>query len=390
MTKGKDAVRYFFSVGEPSGDLHAANLIAALQALDPQAECSGFGGDLMERAGCELLYKLADQAIMGIGGVVKALPLILRLLGQTKQHLASWRPDVVILVDYPGFNWQVAKIAKQLDIPVHYYCPPQIWAWATWRVRRMRANVDRVYCCLPFEETWFRKRGVHGAEYVGHPYFDELTQRRLDDAFLENQRGRDLRKVVALLPGSRTREVHQNVITLVRSARKIAENVPNSRFLVAGFKEKQRPMLEKAIARSGLNIEVHVGRTPEIIQLADAAVSVSGSVSLELLYHCVPTTIIYHLNPLYDALRSQFLRVPYITLVNLIANRELFPECVGWRDLSTQVAETVCGWLSDKEKREQLRLELEQLKSKHAQPGATYRAAQMIHGSIAEDLSQAA
>src|SRR5438105_2819435 len=198
----------FISAGEPSGDLHGASLARALRELHPEVTLAAFGGERMRAAGCDLLYPLADHAIMGLGGVVRALPAMVRLLKRMAADFDRRRPDAVVLIDYPGFHWHVAKRAKGLGVPVVSFVPPQIWAWLSHRVRKVRANFAEVLCSLPFEEGWYRQRGV-AARYVGHPYFDELAAQRLDEGFLAEQRRRG-GPVVAILPGSRQGEIDSN------------------------------------------------------------------------------------------------------------------------------------------------------------------------------------
>src|SRR5262249_11663087 len=201
----------FFSVGEPSGDLHAAKLVSEFQRRIAGVQCSGFGGPVMQEAGCRLLYRLTDLAVMGFLPVVPLLFRFVRLAREAQRYLKKTRPDAVVLVDFPGFNWWIARGAKKLGIPVFYYLPPQLWAWAPWRVRRMRKFVDHVISCLPFEVEWYRQRSV-AAEFVGHPFFDEVAARPLDGAFVDKQRevaGADGR-IVAILPGSRHHEISHN------------------------------------------------------------------------------------------------------------------------------------------------------------------------------------
>jgi lipid-A-disaccharide synthase len=149
----------FFSAGEPSGDLHGANSIRELRKLDPGVVASGFGGERMRAAGCQLVYPLCDMAVMGLGPVLRSLPRFVGLLRTADQFFGAQRPDAVVLIDYPGFNWWVARKARAHGIPVFYFVPPQIWGWASWRVRKMRRLVDQVLCTLPFEEEWYRARG---------------------------------------------------------------------------------------------------------------------------------------------------------------------------------------------------------------------------------------
>ena len=179
-------MQVFLSAGEPSGDLHAANLLKHLRAREPRIEGFGFGGPHLVGAGAEVLYPLASHAIMGLSGVARALPTMFRILDQAAAEVDRRRPLAAVLIDYPGFHWHLAKRLKRLGVPTISFVPPQIWAWASFRVKRMRKCFDRVLCTLPFEEAWFRSRGVQ-ADYVGHPYFDELTTQRTSTEFVRDE-----------------------------------------------------------------------------------------------------------------------------------------------------------------------------------------------------------
>jgi lipid-A-disaccharide synthase len=371
----------FISAGEPSGDLHGANLIRALKARDSGIRISGFGGDRMEAAGASLLYALCRLSVMWFGSVIAHIATFFRLARQAKQHFLTERPDAVILIDYPGFHFALAKRAHEAGIPVYFFVPPQLWGWAGWRVKKVRRWFTGVLTALPFEEKWYREQGVK-THYVGHPYFDELAAQRLDESFLAEQRSKPGR-VVALLPGSRNQEVAKNFKTILRAASRIHTEHPDVRFLVASFNEHQAAAAKKMAARFDLPIEFHVGRTPEIIELAEMCVSVSGSVSLELMYRLKPTVILYKASWLVGVLGTLFLMmVKYITLVNLLADDEVFPEYPTMIDRSREIAGHIVKWLNDPvalaERVERLRV----LKDNIARPGACDRAAAFLVESI--------
>ncbi len=369
-------MRLFVSAGEPSGDLHGANLIHALRQREPNSAIHGFGGDRMAQAGCRLLYPLCDLAVVGIAPVVANLPRFWRLLDRADRFFARQRPDALVLIDYPGFHWWLARRARAHGIPVVYFVPPQIWGWLTYRVHKMRRLTDRVLCTLPFEEEWYRQRNV-AAEYIGHPYFDELREQRLDQAFVDAQRNKP-GNVVALLPGSRNTELQYNLSSLLRAAGLIHAQRPDTRFLAACFREQHRSQVEESLRGSELPIEVHVGRTPEIIHLAHSCMAVSGSVSLELLYRGKPTAVLYRHRRISIVLAHLLKRVPYITLVNLLANRELFPEYFGVQCPAESMAGYLLGWLNDSTAYESRCAELAALRDQVAAPGACERAAEAI------------
>ncbi len=228
-------MRVFFSVGEPSGDLHGSNLIRALKDRHADWEFVGYGGPKMAAAGCQLHADLTQLAVMWVAQALVHLRKFLKLLSEADQYFRDVRPDMVVLIDFPGFNWWIARKAKAQGIPVVYYGTPQLWAWAGWRVKKMRRLVDHVLCKLPFEEDWFRQRGCH-ATFVGHPYFDELRAQVLDAEFLAGQDDPE-RPLVTILPGSRTQEVRLNLPSLLKASTLVREQVPSVRFAVAVYKE---------------------------------------------------------------------------------------------------------------------------------------------------------
>jgi lipid-A-disaccharide synthase len=394
-------MKIFFSVGEPSGDLHGANLIHAIRARLPDCQFVGYGGPRMAAAGCRLHEDLTKLAVMWLTRVLMHLHRFWDLLSRADRYFRHHRPDAVILIDYPGFNWWIARRAKAHGIPVFYYGVPQLWAWGGWRVKKMRRNVDHVLCKLPFEETWYREHGCH-ATYVGHPYFDELLSTRLDAAFLADQAARG-GQLVAILPGSRTQELKCNLHWLLKAARIVHRRVPQSRFAVAAFKPAHAAMAREQVARTGLPIEVYVGRTGELIHAAQCAMAVSGSVSLELLYHATPSVILYHISHPSYVLQMLFRKVRYITLVNILTTDApyprraatyapndpvdagvLMPEYLTCKDKSTQVADHVIEWLTNPAARAERVAQLVELKERIGYGGASQRAADYIVDQLAQ------
>lgn len=389
--------RIFFSVGEPSGDLHAANLIENLRRLEPNTEFVGFGGPKMEAAGCRLHFELTALAVMWFLRVLLNIHKFFGLLAQADRYFRDERPDAVILVDYPGFNWWIAKRAKLHGIPVFYYSPPQIWAWGRWRVKKMRRYVDHVLCGLPFECDWLNKQGCN-AVLVGHPFFDEVQHHHMDESFLEEQRNSD-RPLVAILPGSRTQEVEQNLRWFLKSARTVQIHVPNVRFAIAAFKAEHGEYAKQAVQTAGIDAEVFVGKTPELIRAANCCMAVSGSVSLELLHHEKPAVILYYIGRLAYAAQWVCRKVRYITLVNLLAakdpldeaaitaeedapERQLFPEYLTYHDRSGAIAGHIIKWITDPVERSKTIAELEELKARVGEPGASGRAAAYMDQKI--------
>ena len=377
-------MKLFLSAGEPSGDLHGANLIRAIHSLNSEAQIIGFGGPKMASTGANLLYPLTELAVMGIQQIYKHLPRFFRLLDSAERSLRKERPDAVILIDYPGFNFALAKRAHALGIPVYYFVPPQIWAWRRGRVRQVRKWCAGVLTALPFEDHWYRSRGV-ATHYVGHPYFDELVQQKLNSSFLAEQRAKPGR-IVALLPGSRNQEIVANFAMMLAAAAKIHASKPNTRFLIAAFNERHAAAIHEIIASSdtpNLPIEIHTGRTPEIIELAEVCIAVSGSVSLEIMCRAKPTVIVFRMKPLTLWLARRLVKVPFFTLVNLLAKEALFPEFATCRDESGQVSQQILAWLNDPALLKNAVTRLETLRTEVAQPGACERAAAFLVTAIA-------
>lgn len=396
-------MKIFFSVGEPSGDIHGANLIRQLRMQQPDAELVGYGGPKMAAAGCRLHEDLTRLAVMWFARVLVNLHKFLRLLLRANRYFRTERPDAVVLIDYPGFNWWIARRAKAHGIPVFYYGTPQMWAWAAWRVKKMRRLVDHVLCKLPFEVDWYQKRGCN-ATYVGHPFFDEVRQHRLDEPFVVGQR-QQAGRLVAILPGSRTQEVTANLPMLLQAARQIHRHVPDTRFAIAAFCSEHSVVAGKFLAESGLNAEaecpIFVQKTPELIHAAECCLAVSGSVSLELLHHLKPTVIVYRVSKLAFRIQGWFRRVKYITLVNLLAASDLFPddlspfdpqqpdaaevpfpEYLTCEDRDRQIAQHAIDWLTDPAAMRDRVDRLTRLRDAFGSGGASQRAAQHILSAL--------
>jgi len=387
-------MKIFFSVGEPSGDEHAAHLIEELRWRHPDLEACGYGGPQMEAVGCDLHYQMTDLAVMGIVRVLPLLSKFVKLARDAERFFQEERPDAVVLVDFPGFNWHIAKRAKAAGIPVFYYLPPQLWAWGSWRVHRVRKYVDRVLCALPFEHDWYTEHGI-SAEYVGHPFFDEVAAKTLDQDFLETQQKAG-GKIVGILPGSRTSEIKRNWPFMLDALWYLHSKHPEVRFLVAGYKEKYVDACRAMLEDSGyeLPVEFYVGKTSEIIEAADCCLMVSGSVSLEMLARQTPAAVMFKIDWFETLLKWLLVRVKYISLPNLIADRMVLPEWIisNAPDRAVrQIIGTLDDWLSEPQHLAAAKAELENLCDTAISRGANSRAADAILEAIGtNDLCRAA
>ncbi len=405
-------MRIFFSVGEPSGDLHGANLIRDLKARQPEIESTGFGGPKMQEQGCDLLFDLTALAVMGIWNVLKHVRKFFALLDQADEYLANHQVDAVVLIDYPGFNWWIARKARKHDIPVFYYGVPQMWAWLPWRVHKLRRLVDHVICKLPFEVPWFQERGCP-ATYVGHPYFDELDRYQMDQAFCQQRLASltqdETRKHLVLLPGSRTQEVKRNLPWLIESAKQVQKQHPAIQVSISCLRESHADYTKSELAKleSGQHesIQVYSGKTPELILTSDACVACSGSVSLELLYHRKPTVIVYRVSAMVMMLQYLLLRTRFITLVNMLDQKHIeksrtphydpnalpsavaMPEYLRWRNCSSEISAWLDRWFGDPAALKQTQNQLNDLADKYAHPGASVAAAEFVLQKLSANRS---
>jgi len=393
-------MRVFLSAGEPSGDHHAALLVRRLRASSPDVECVGLGGPQMAAEGCRLIADMTQLAVMWFLRVILSIHRFVDLARRAERSFLDHRPDVCVLVDFPGFHWWLAWRAKRHGIPVVFYCPPQIWAWASWRRHKMRRLVDHVLSPLPFEHEWFRAQGI-GSTLVGHPFFDEHAG--MASALPSSDATRPL---VLLLPGSRSQEISANLPTLVRAADRVAASVPRVRFIAAVLHERHgdavRAMIP-GVSRGGLrpaDIEILAGQARELMEDASAAMAVSGSVSLELLSARVPTVIVYRISRLAFVVQSWFRHARFITLVNLMAVREpigavspvavppatvapadpeaIYPEYLTVADPADQVADHVIEWHCDAAARQRVIARLDEVAARVAEPGSAAKAAAAV------------
>lgn len=375
----------FFSVGEPSGDQHCGRLITALEQRDPELRIRGFGGSHMQAAGAAIDFDLTQMAVMGIVEVLPKIRDFLRLARQAESIFAAGEVDAVVLADFPGFNWHIAKRAKRYGLPVYYYLPPQLWAWAPWRIRKMRRTVDAVLSVLPFEHDWYRQRGMT-SHYVGHPFFDAVAQQKLDPLVLDamaNQRQAGQR-LVAVLPGSRSHEVTRNWPVMLQAIRRLNATDPDIRFQVAAFRDQQclwcRDQLTATDRR--LPIDFFVGKTSEIIESAEAAMMVSGSVSLEMMARRTPAVVIYRVGRVFYAAARAMVQVSSMSLPNLIAGETVFPElgsCGAPKATVDFLYRQISGLLHDDPTRRRVTAQLQMLGQRFAHPGATERAADQLY-----------
>ena len=319
-------MRYFIVVGEPSGDLHGSNLMKGIVAEDSEAQFRFWGGDKMaEVGGAENLAKhYRETSFFGIAQVLRNLKTILGQIDECKRDIEAYKPDVLILIDYPSFNMRIAKWAKTLGIKVYYYIAPKVWAWKEWRVKDIRKYVDRLYTIFPFETDYFRSKGIEPI-FCGNPLCDSIAQYKAQMATREEfvkENGLDERPIVALLAGSRRSEIKDNLADMVA----ISHNFPEYQFVVAAVPWIDKALYDKILAGTG--VKVVCNKTYEALIYAEAAIVTSGTATLETALMSTPEIVLYHVPMIYEWLRPIVLKIPYISLVNINLGRECVREIV--------------------------------------------------------------
>ena len=317
-------MKYYLIAGEASGDLHASRLMRSLKAHDAEAEFRFYGGDLMQAEGGTLVKHYSELAYMGFVPVLLHLPTILRNMRQCKEDIRRWMPDVVILVDYPGFNLKIADYVKHHSIcPVYYYISPKIWAWKEYRIKDIKRNVDELFSILPFEVDFFEKKHHYPIHYVGNPTADEVKEWRLTPPSQGGDGGGS--PVIALLAGSRKQEIKDNLPTMIRAAQKFEKDYE---LVLAGAPSIDEAYYQRFL--EGTNVRLVKNQTYDVLSKAHAALVTSGTATLETALFGVPQVVCYEtpLPWLIGWLRKKLLKVKYVSLVNLIADREVVTELV--------------------------------------------------------------
>ena len=372
-------MKYFIIAGEASGDLHASHLMHELRKEDPEAQFRVVGGDRMHSAGGELLYHYKHLAYMGFIPVLLHARTILQGLDRCKQEIAKWRPDAVVLVDYPGFNLKIARYVHDAGIcPVYYYISPKIWAWKEHRIGSIRRDVDRLFSILPFEVDFFEQKHHYPISYVGNPTLDEVHAYQQAHPLAEKEKNG---RIIAILSGSRLQEIQDNLCRMLQAAAPFAQDGYQLTICAAPAIEDE--VYEAQIARSGVPREaVQVVRdaTYHTLQRSTAALVTSGTATLETSLFGVPQVVCYYVacGRLVSFLRRMFLKVPYVSLVNLVAGEEVVPELVADGMTVKNVRQHLATILPGGQRRERMLEGYARMTQRLGLPGAPARAAREI------------
>ncbi len=375
-------MKYYLIAGEASGDLHASNLMLSLKQEDPHAEFRFFGGDLMSAVGGFRVKHYRELAYMGFIPVLLHLPTILSNMRLCKRDILQWKPDVVILIDYPGFNLDIAQfIKKKTNIPVYYYISPKIWAWKEYRIKNIKRDVDKLFSILPFEIDFF-KRHNYPILYVGNPCVDaiesfrEQNKESHEEFILANEF--DNKPIIALLAGSRKQEIKDNLPKMLKAVSSFPEYQP----VIAGAPGVEPEFYTQYTG--GIQVKILFGQTYRLLQQAKAALVTSGTATLETALFRVPQIVCYYIaaGKVISFLRKCFLKVPFISLVNLIANREVVPELVA-NDMTTDNIKKELGKiLKETSERQKMLQEYDRIIQILGPAGASEKTAHAIYSSL--------
>ncbi|WP_454803984.1 lipid-A-disaccharide synthase [Mucilaginibacter phyllosphaerae] len=363
-------MKYYLVAGEASGDLHGANLMKALKELDGQADFRFFGGDLMQTEGGILVKHYADMAFMGFVEVVFNLNTILKNLKKCKQDILAYQPDVLVLIDFPGFNLKIAEFAKAQDILVCYYISPKVWAWNQKRVLKIKKIVDHLFCILPFEVEFYKSWGMD-IDYVGNPLLDAVDAFKPDAGFLARHNLNN-KNIVALLPGSRKQEISRLLPAMLGAMHQF----PHHQFVVAGAPSFNADYYTQYLGVA--SIPIIFNATYDILANAEAAIVASGTATLETALFNVPQVVVYKGNAITIGIARMLIKIKFISLVNLIMDKAVVTELIQEDCTAEKITQELNNLLHNAHNRQQMLADYDQLDERMGLPGASAKTAKLI------------
>lgn len=363
--------------GEPSGDLHASNLVKDLKRLNPNLEFFGIGGNLSKNAGVEINFDISGLALVGVVEVLKNISIVKRAYNSIIAKVDSEKVDLAILVDYPGFNLRLARALKARAIPIVYYISPQVWAWGENRIKIIKKCVKKIIVFFVFEEELYRRHGVD-VEYVGNPLIDIAKPSLPKEEILKKYGLSRGKTTIAILPGSRALEVKALLSIIISSCKIMNEKLRNAQFIIAKYQDLPIGLYEEAIKDSKLDIRIADGDTYNALSAADFAIVASGTATLETAIIGVPFLIVYRTNFLTDILGRLVVKTAFLGLVNIIAKKELVPELLQSDATPEKIAKKAIEIMTDEKKKSAMLDGVKKVKSYLGSSGASLRAAQAI------------
>ncbi|RMA66491.1 lipid-A-disaccharide synthase [Ulvibacter antarcticus] len=369
-------MKYYLIAGEASGDLHGANLMKALKQQDAEAEFRFWGGELMEKVGGTLVKHYRELAFMGFVEVIFNLRTIFKNIARCKKDIEAYQPDVIIYIDYPGFNFRIMKWAKKKGYKNHYYISPQIWAWKEGRIKEIKRDVDAMYVILPFEKEFYEKKHQFPVHFVGHPLIDAISNRdQVDPKVFKKEHGMDERPIIALLPGSRKQEITKMLSVMLS----IVENFKDYQFVIAGAPSQDREFYSPFIQKQ--NVHLLLNKTYDLLSVSQAALVTSGTATLETALFKVPQVVCYKGSRASYEIAKRVINLKYISLVNLILDKEVVTELIQ-TDFNSKSLQKELTTILDPYQRAKLFLDYYDLEQKLGGRGASEKTAQLIFQQI--------
>ncbi|UJH89829.1 lipid-A-disaccharide synthase [Antarcticibacterium sp. 1MA-6-2] len=369
-------MKYYIIAGEASGDLHAANLMKSLKNLDPAADFRFWGGDLMQRVGGTQVKHYRELAFMGFVEVLFNLRTILKNISFCKKDISAYQPDVLIFVDYPGFNLRIAKWAKKEGIPTHFYVSPQIWAWKESRISAIKRDIDKMYVILPFEKQFYEEKHQYPVHFVGHPLIDAISQHQLGNVEqFKKEHQLNQNRVIALLPGSRKQEISKMLEIMLS----ITNDFPDYQFVIAGAPSQDEDFYHPYIKKKNVNLVMN--RTYDLLSTATAALVTSGTATLETALFKVPEVVCYKGSNISYQIAKRIIKLDYISLVNLIMDKEVVRELIQ-KDLNRKNLKTELNKILNKEYKQTILKQYDELEEKLGGTGASENTARLIFEDI--------
>jgi lipid-A-disaccharide synthase len=369
-------MKIMMSAGEASGDMHAAAVAAELKRIMPDADLFGMGGADMRKSGVRIIYDIENLGIIGVVEVIRHIPLFFRLRSMLKEAMIKEKPDVLVCVDYPGFNMKLAHVAKELGIPVIYYIAPTIWAWNKGRAKNIVRDVEQVASIFPFEAEAYRKAGAR-VTFVGHPLADTVKPSMSFEEAMGYFHGNPDKKKVLLMPGSRKNEVAGLLPVMIQAAEKLAEK-EECQFFIPRASTISKEMLLSIIGKTSLSIEITEGHQYDLMQICTACVASSGTATLETALMELPTVLVYKLAPFTWFLANLLVHVKYAGLPNLLLGREVTPELLQDRARAENIVSILLPWLQDEKARQKNIEEIREVRKALGSGGAVHRVAELI------------
>jgi lipid-A-disaccharide synthase len=365
-------MKYYIIAGEASGDLHGSNLMKAMIEKDPQAEIRFWGGDLMQEVGGTLVKHYRDLAFMGFAEVVMNLREIIKNISVCKNDIQQFNPDVLILIDYPGFNMRIAEFVKKAGIKVHYYISPQIWAWKENRIKSIKRDVDEMYVILPFEKDFYEKKHHFQVHFVGHPLIDSIADRtQIDENTFREIHQLNKKPIIALLPGSRKQEIKKMLSVMLN----IVEKFPDFQFVIAGAPSQDFEFYRQFITKD--NVKFVPNKTYDLLSVSYAAIVTSGTATLETALFKIPQIVCYKTSNISYQIGKRLVKLKFISLVNLIMDKEVVKELIQ-DDFNEQNLEKELHKIIDGYQRALMFIDYYDLEKKLGGKGASKKVAELI------------